>query len=122
MSRDAAILALEMSLKGDSSTPNLGSGDRVSYLQEQRALLRACFVEPIAVKARASAWAQKYCGLRIEPYQMVLVAYHSDGAGHCLLYNPETSLFSLAYGHPDNSKGLELIGYSSPDALAEWLG
>jgi hypothetical protein len=53
---------------------------------------------------------------------MVAVVYNPDGYGQCLLFNPTTGLFSLAYGHPADADGVDLVGYASDDALAEWLG
>jgi hypothetical protein len=117
-----AIPALEASLAKDSATPSMGAQDREVYLQEQRADLRTCIMEPVLVVARASAWAQQYCGLNAEPYSMFAVAYYKGQVGQCLLYNPENGLFSLAYGHIDDPAGVELVGYASKDALAEWLG
>ena len=123
MSNEEAIQALHDSLAADSSTPSTGpSDDRDTYLREKRAELLACVIEPVTVVARAGDWAQKHCGLGAEPYLMVAVAYADSKVGSCLLYNPENGLFSLAYGHPDATEGLDLVGYSSADALAEWLG
>jgi len=123
MSKDDAIRALHESLAADSSTPTLRrSDDRDAYLRDKRAELLACVIEPVTVVARAGEWAQKHCGLSAEPYLMVAVAYAHSKVGSCLLYNPENGLFSLAYGHPEAAEGLDLVGYSSADALAEWLG
>ena len=122
MSNDDAIRALHASLAADSSTPSMGRSDRAAYLREKRAELLACVVEPVAVTAHAGEWAQQYCGLSADPYPMVAVAYADGKVGHCLLYNPQTGLFSLAYGHLDGAAALDLVGYSSADALAEWLG
>ncbi|RYG93788.1 MAG: hypothetical protein EON58_17625 [Alphaproteobacteria bacterium] len=122
MSSNVAIQALEASLSLESSTPNLGQGDRETYLQEQRLALRACVIEPVAVTARAGTWAQQHCGMSANPYRMIAVAYFKSQVGQCLLYNPDTGLFSLAYGHLDSPDGVDLIGHSSTDALGEWLG
>ena len=111
-----------MCIRDRSSTPNLGQGDRETYLQEQRLALRACVIEPVIVTARAGTWAQQYCGMSADPYRMIAVAYFNSKVGQCLLYNPDTGLFSLAYGHLDSPDGLDLIGHSSSDALGEWLG
>ncbi|MCV2219153.1 hypothetical protein [Thauera sp. Sel9] len=122
MSSNVAIQALEASLAGDSATPNMGASDRETYLQEQRTHLRKYIIEPVPVVAYANSWAQQYCGLGSGPYSMIAVAYCNDKVGQCLLYNPETGLFSLAYGHIDDPNGVGLVGYASNDALAEWLG
>lgn len=122
MGKIDAIQALELSLSQDSATPTLGGPDRQTYLSEQRARLRSCIIEPTPVVARAGEWAQKYCGLTAEPYNMIAVAFSPGTVGCCLLYNPATGMFSLAYGHIHDVAGLDLVGYSSTDALAEWLG
>jgi len=41
--------------------------------------------------------------------------------GSCLLYNPSAGLFSLAYGSINDPADVDLVGYSSTDALAQWL-
>ena len=117
-----AIQALELSLSQDSSTPTLGGPDRETYLNEQRNSLRSCIIEPIPVVARAGDWAQKFCGLTSEPYNMIAVAFWDGPVGNCLLFNPITGMFSLAYGHINDAAGLDLVGHSSTDALAQWLG
>lgn len=122
MSNNDVIQALNASLAAESSTPNLGQTDRETYLKEQRLALRACVIEPVVVTANAGTWAQQYCGLSAESYRMMAVAYLNTKVGQCLLYNPDTGLFSLAYGHLNDPEGLDLIGHSSTDALAEWLG
>ncbi len=122
MNHDVAVQALEVSLSAESSTPNLGQGDREAYLREQRLALRACLIQPVMVTASAGPWAQQHCGLSADPYRMIAVAYANTNVGQCLLYNPETGLFSLAYGHPESTEGLSLVGHSSTDALGEWLG
>jgi hypothetical protein len=81
MSSNVAIQALETSLSMESSTPNLGPGDRETYLQEQRSALRACVIEPVTVTARAGSWAQQYCGMSANPYRMIAVAYFNSKVG-----------------------------------------
>ena len=122
MSDNDAIQALKASLAAETSTPNLGQTDRETYLREQRLALQACVIEPVIVTAHAGTWAQQYCGLSADPYRMTAVAYLNTKVGQCLLYNPGTGLFSLAYGHLNSPDGLDLIGHSSTDALGEWLG
>ena len=122
MGTNDAVEALESSLAQDSATPDFGASDRIAYLNEQRAKLRALVIEPVPVVAHAGPWAQEHCGLSAEPYHMLAVAYSPEGSGQCLLYNPVTRLFSLAYGHVTDQDGVDLVGYSSDDALAEWLG
>jgi hypothetical protein len=119
---DLAIDALNASLARDSATPCTWRPDRDAYLEEMRAELRALIIEPVPVDAYAGEWAQKYCGLAAGPHKRLAVAHSWQGVGQCLLYESETGLFSLAYGHPGDPKGLDLVGYSSDDALAEWLG
>ena len=122
MTNDDAVQALKASLATDSDTPNTGRSDRATYLREERSALLTYAIKPVFVVAHAGDWAQRHCGLSAEPYHMVAVAYCSDGVGRCLLHNPKTGMFSLAYGHLDDPEGLDLVGYSSIDALAQWLG
>ena len=84
---------------------------------ERDKLLRLV-IEPTKVKAVPSDWARSYAVLRNDSYDMFAIA----GKGQSwLLFDPCTEEYALANGDP-KSGILELIGFSSKDALAEWRG
>jgi hypothetical protein len=114
-----AIQALNAALARPSSTPCTWREDRDAYLAEQKAALLAHVIEPVTVQAVANDWAQKYVANTTGDVKaLVAVARHDD---KWLLFDPKDGTFALAYGTTD-AMPLGLLGFSSPDALAEWLG
>jgi hypothetical protein len=118
MNRSEARRVVEESLSRPSSTPDYGDADRDSFLEHERNGLRACLIEPIAVRAQASRWAIEHTGLADRPYDLIAVAK----SGSCwLLYDPALAEFYKASeGQADGM--LWLVGFRSRDALAEWNG
>jgi hypothetical protein len=115
----SAIQALKEALARPSSTPCTWRKDRDVYLAEQKSALLAQVIEPVTVQAVANDWAQKYvAGTTAPARSLVAVARHND---KWLLFDPQNGTFALAYGSGQN-KPLGLLGFSSTDALAEWLG
>ena len=119
MDRALAATVVEASLAKPSSTPCTWREDRDAYLEEKKAELRACLIEPIAVKAVASAWAQQYAGQSSEVKSAFAVARRGES---WLLYEPTAQVFARAFGSNAPQGELSLLGFSSKDALAEWLG
>ena len=119
MSNVSAIQALKDSLALPSGTPCTWREDRDVYIAEQTAALLERVIEPVAVQAVASAWAQKYVSdTDVAARSFIAVARHED---KWLLFDTESGMFSLAHG-TEESMPLGLLGFASPDALAEWLG
>jgi len=121
MTRAEALKVLEESFARPSSTPTLRPGSREAYLDEEKQRLRDAVIEPIKVMATASdfEWAKEEFGRNGEMHRMVAIAREEE---KWLLYEPEKSRFAQAFelkGIPDP---LYLLGFSSDDALAEWLG
>lgn len=112
-----AVEAFEASLAAGSSTPDYGAEDREAFLNGQRDVLRGLAIQPAVVIARPSGWAKAHGEFREASYEMIAVA----GTGvRWLLFDPTSGMFSLAEGSLDGE--LELIGFRSKDALAEWNG
>ena len=70
------------------------------------------------VAAIASEWAQKFAGCDSQEREYVAVARLEDT---WLLYAPQSGEFAKAFSR-GGKKPLSLLGFSSNDALAEWLG
>jgi hypothetical protein len=119
VNRVEAAQVLGESLARPSATPCTWREDRDSYIREEQEKLRACLVEPKEVEAVASAWAQQYCAQSGAVRRLTVVARSEE---KWLLYEPGTGLFSLAHGAENSAQPLSLLGFSSTDALAEWLG
>ncbi|MCU1716868.1 hypothetical protein [Pseudomonas sp. 5P_3.1_Bac2] len=117
MTKDEAIDLLRGSFESPTSTPSLGAPDRAAYIKDCKIRLIEHTVEPKIVEAYTSEWVRENTDFRDNSYFMLLIAKEETRE---LLYNEQASEFSLAIR---SEKGkLYLIGYSSSDALVEWLG
>jgi hypothetical protein len=117
MDRASASKILEAALERPSSTPCTWREDRNAYIAECQAELRACQIDPVPVTAAAGTVAHQHFG-----YDRVVRKYFAIARSKetWLLYSPETKEFAKAFGTSPENVGL--LGPSSPDALAEWLG
>lgn len=108
--------AITDSLNRGSCTPCTWREDRDVYIREKSEELLKVVIEPIPVTIRGeifnSGTLDDFRGKKIFG-----VAQRGD---HWLLYAPELNRYSLAFGHDPCS--LTILGFSSDDALAEWLG
>jgi hypothetical protein len=120
MTAHPALLALEKSLQGETSTPCTWRADREVYIREEAEALRQRVIDaPYEVQAVASDWAQQFCGQSGTVKTMFAVANSAD---QWLLYDPASDAFAKAFGKQGQSEPLSLLGFASADALAEWLG
>ena len=112
---DDARTVIRESIARGSSTPTLRE-PRELYLSEQSERLINCVIPPaLAVVVGETFHHGVYDQLRTE--QVFAVARADD---RWLLYRPTKRQFALAYG--PNLSELTIWGFSSSDALAEWLG
>lgn len=109
--------ALRNSLSEPSSTPDYGSPDRASFLARQREKLKRLIITPVPVTAHPSKWAKEHGEFHDDQYEMFAVAGEGED---WLLYDPCNETFALAKGSLGNE--MELVGFRSHDALAEWNG
>ena len=117
MDRSSVVQKLNESFARPTATPCTWRDDRDTYIAEIQAQLRASQIDPVPVSAAADIVAQQHFGhdAVVRPYFAIA---HSGETW--LLYSQDTGEFAKAFGKsPDN---LALLGPSSPDALAEWLG
>ena len=112
-----ATRAFEASLRRQSSTPDYGASSREDYLAKEVEKLRGLATEPRSVRACARGWAADHGDFAAGEYEMVVVA--GEGSSW-LLYDEESDAFCQARG--DLEGELQLVGFRSKDALAEWLG
>jgi hypothetical protein len=91
--------------------------DRDEFLNERRADLVNSLVEPYRVTVTPDRSARTFAGWEDRPYTMFVVA--KGGRNSVLLINSETGCFSL--GSVDAAGTVYLLGFSSDDALAEWV-
>lgn len=100
----------------DSSAWSPPHRDRDHYLDGKRAELVASLVEPFSIEMHPGEDAALLGHWEDREYMLFIVAKHDCDV---LLFNPETRLFSL--GLFTASGTCVVTGYSSPDALAEWI-
>lgn len=91
--------------------------DRDEFLNEQRSDLVRSLVEPYRVSVTPDRSARTFGEWEDRPYTMFVVA--KGEMNSVLLVNSETGWFSL--GSVDAAGTVYLLGYSSNDALAEWV-
>lgn len=116
MNKELAVSALKKSFSRGSSTPISWVADREAYIAEKCSELLDAVIEPVL--ASISAETYNY-GVKQELEAAHVYAIAKSGT-NWLVYSPEADRFSLAFGEqPDK---LTILGFSSSDALAEWLG
>ena len=91
--------------------------DRDEFLNERRSDLVKSLVEPYRVTVTPDRSARDFGEWKDRPYTMFVVAKGEKNS--VLLINSETGWFSL--GSVDASGIVYLLGFSSNDALAEWV-
>lgn len=119
MTADDARRILEESFAHPTPTPSRRL-DRGAYIEEHKTALRRLLIDPVLVTAVAGDWPQRYvAGTKNEPRPFYAIARNDTT---WLLYDPTTKVFTKASNASESSGSLELIGFESTDALAEWLG
>jgi hypothetical protein len=91
--------------------------DRDEFLNERRADLVKSLVEPYRVSVTPDPNARTFGEWEDRPYTMFVIAKGREN--YVLLINSETGWFSL--GRVDAVGTVYLLGFSSNDALAEWV-
>ena len=119
MDRSEALWVIEESLSRPSSTPCTWREDRDAYIEEEKQALLESLIEPCLVKVIASQWAQEQCGHSGEVREMIALA---NSGTSWLLFDQTTKEFALAFSPNIEGQPFGLLGFSSDDALAEWLG
>ena len=91
--------------------------DRDGFLNERRSDLVKSLVEPYRASVTPDRSARDFGEWEDRPYTMFIVA--KGAMNSVLLINSETGCFSL--GSVDAAGNVYLLGFSSKDALAEWV-
>ncbi|AMO24353.1 hypothetical protein GCM10027034_14240 [Ramlibacter solisilvae] len=115
MTRQDVIERIRESASRGSATPTLGP-NRAQYLAEQTELLIGSVIEPSSATVIGETYGYGVFD-ELKSEHVLAVAHDAD---RWLLFRPVKGEYSLAHG-PD-VEHLTIWGFSSPDALAEWLG
>jgi hypothetical protein len=116
MNRERAISAIESSIRRGSATPCTWASDRDAYIAQKSSELLDAVIEPVAVSVTGELF---HYGV-MESLQDKRVYAIAKSETNWLLYVPELEVFSLAIGETPTQ--LSILGFSTNDALAEWLG
>lgn len=115
MDREQALQRLKDSFSRGSKTPTLGN-DAKEYLSQKSAELLQVVIDPVKAKVTRAAYPE-YAFREYQASDVWAIARSADNWLLTLADKPE---FALAWG--DSSDDLYMHGFSSTDALAEWLG
>lgn len=115
MTREDACDLVRASVSRGTATPSFGPS-REEYIRTQAGRLLDALIEPQPVHVVGETYS--YGVLPELRSERVLAIARRESKW--LLFRPAKGEFCLAYGHtPDE---LTIWGFSSSDALAEWLG
>lgn len=117
MDRARAVEILKASFSHSNAVPAVDGENYAERLKDEREKLLARVVEPLPVLVRADRLAAKK-GPVEGLHPMHLIA--RDGS-KCLYYCARSGHFFLGDGPVDNVGEFTMLGFSSDDALAEWL-
>jgi hypothetical protein len=116
MNRYEAIEVIRNSVAKGSCTPNTSELKREVYIAKMTEELLDSVIDPlgvvVAMEIHHHGTLEEMSGKK----SFVIARTRDDW----LVYVPETGNFSLAFGR--NEDALTILGFSSDDALAEWLG
>jgi hypothetical protein len=116
MNKAEALAAIEASFEKGSNTPCSWAPDQNAYIAQKQSELLELVIEPVPANITGEAFDY---GVKQELSQAPLFAIAQRG-DTWLLYAPASDMFSLASG--DSPAAMSILGFSSSDALAEWLG
>jgi hypothetical protein len=114
MTVDEARSLICDSIQRGSKTPILGGKSRELYMQEETDALLSYVIEPISVTVTGQGFGDGLVDF-LAKHPPIAIARARE---HWLLYLPHSSV--QAYGWDAHS--LNVLGFHSTDALAEWLG
>lgn len=116
MDASEARRTIAESLTQGSRTPCTWRSNRDAYIAEKSQELIAALIDPVMVSVVNRTYDHEHRGIA-EFANAVAVARNGES---WLLYIPNASHFALAFGK--DAESLLALGFSSSDALAEWLG
>ena len=116
MNKAEALAAIQASFTRGSNTPCSWAPDRDAYISQKQSELLELVIEPVLANIKGETYSY---GVKQELSAVPVFAI-AQRVDAWLLYAPTVDTFSLAHG--DSPAALSILGFSSSDALAEWLG
>jgi hypothetical protein len=116
MNKAQALAAIQASFERGSNTPCSWASDQEAYIAQKQNELINLLIEPVAASIIDEVFSY---GAKEELSSKAVFAI-ARKEDKWLLYAPSTDVFSLASGESPST--MSILGFSSSDALAEWLG
>jgi hypothetical protein len=116
MTESDAISKLLVSFKDDPQVITPKGKTYENYVEERKVGLLDCVIEPQKVKVTSACFPEYY----LEKYQSSAVWVIAKWEDNWLFTLESENEFALAFGECKDS--IMMLGFSSSDALAEWLG
>ncbi|WP_198411332.1 hypothetical protein [Marinimicrobium alkaliphilum] len=116
MNREQAKQKVEASLALGCHTAAPWVEDREAYIAEKAADLIACIIQPVSATVVAASYPE-YSFAEYHESKVWAIAKSGDNWLLTLDGKPD---FALGFGSDPAS--IEMLGFSSADALGEWLG
>ncbi|OYT86339.1 MAG: hypothetical protein CFE46_15960 [Burkholderiales bacterium PBB6] len=116
MNKAEAIAAISASFQSGSNTPCPWESDPADYIARKQRELLELVIEPVAVAITGEAFSHGVKQMLASAPAFAIARQEQNW----LLIAPGSNVFSLAHGR--SASELSILGFSSSDALAEWLG
>jgi hypothetical protein len=116
MTESDAISKLLVSFKDEPQVITPKGKTYEDYVEERKESLLNCVIKPVKVKVTSACFPEYY----LEKYQSSIVWAISKWEDNWLLTLENENEFALAFG--EGKDNIMMLGFSSSDALAEWLG
>jgi hypothetical protein len=116
MTRTDAISKIRVSLIDSPQVITPKNSTYKSYVKQQSNALIEAAIEPTKAKVGSACFPEYY----LEKYQKSTVWAIARSDNNWLLTLENEQEFALAFGN--STTNLMMLGFSSSDALAEWLG
>ncbi|MDB5804342.1 MAG: hypothetical protein JWN73_1664 [Betaproteobacteria bacterium] len=110
---------VEASFARSITTPNTSKLPWDEFIEQEKAALRQCLVEPFAVIAKPGAMAIAEFGFENKTYEMIAIA-NADAIW--LFYEPASGFYYKGWNEEGDRASLYFLGFCSDDALTEWRG
>jgi len=116
MTKTEAITKIKESLLDEPQVLTPKNSTYEIYVKERAIALIESVIEPKPITVNGACFPQYY----LELYQNSSVWVIANSGDNWLLTLEDKQEFALAFG--ENPNNLTMLGFSSSDALAEWLG
>ena len=116
MDRAQAVSLISASIAKGTGSPFVGVEDRDAAVEEAGRNLLSDVIEPYQVRVTSASFPE----YDFEQFSSCSVYAIAGQADHLLLYCPSSGKFALGWG--EDHQEIQMLGFATGDALAEWRG